>query len=288
MRIGSHLPNIGLDDRKAGLKNLLSGLRRFLLRDPANNAKPLVFVHIPKTAGTTLRPIIDSHYKPTDLILGYPSNTDDDLDLSQLLNGYAKCYYGHFYMDIDICPENFVCVSVIRDPVERIISHYYHIVRDTTHWQHRLVVDHGYSLADHALGVDNNREIDNGQLRQLAGLPADLTIDEPVFAAARRKILRTYALVGTTENLNDFVVRLSQLMGWQQPAQYENRNVGNYEAGAISQELVRAIRERNRWDQRLYGELAVCGVSGIASSGWFHSLKPLASRLKIKSADYPR
>jgi hypothetical protein len=224
----------------------------------ANNAKVFVFVHIPKTAGTTLLPIITSHYHPADLIPGYPSNTDDDLDLSKLLNGYAKCYYGHFYMDIDTVPENFVCVSVIRDPVKRIISHYYHIVRDATHWQHRLVIDDGYSLTEHALGVDNNnnREIDNGQLRQLAGLPADLTIDESVFAAARRKILRIYALVGTTENLNDFVVRLSQLMGWQQPAQYENRNVGNYEAAIIPQEIVRAIRERNKWDQRLYEELA--------------------------------
>ena len=45
-------------------------------------------------------------------------------------------------------------------------------------------------------------------------------------------------------------------MGWQQPAQYENRNVGNYEAAMIPQEIVRAIRERNKWDQRLYEELA--------------------------------
>jgi hypothetical protein len=225
---------------------------------PANNAKVLVFVHVPKCAGTTLRPIITSHYRPADLILGYPNGTDDDLDLSKLLNGHAKCYYGHVYMDIDIGPgKNFVCVSVRRDPMKRIISHYYYIVREATHWQHRLVIDHGYSLADHALGVDNNnREVDNGQLRQLAGLPGDLTIDEPVFAAARSKILRTYALVGTTENLNDFVSRLSQLMGWQQPAQYENLNVGNYEAAKIPQEIVRAIRERNKWDQRLYEELA--------------------------------
>jgi hypothetical protein len=90
-------------------------------------------------------------------------------------------------------------------------------------------------------------------------LPADLTIDEPVFAAARSKILRTYVLVGATENLNDFVSRLSQLIGWQRPAQYENRNVGNYEAATIPQEIVRAIRERNKWDQRLYEELAVSG-----------------------------
>jgi len=240
------------------------------LRDPANNAKVFVFVHVPKCAGTTLRPIITSHYRPTDLIFGYPDSIDpdaDDLDLSKLLNGHTKCYYGHFYMDIDIDPENFVCVSVMRDPVKRIISHYYHIVRDATHWQHRLVIDHGYSLADHALGVDNNnnREVDNGQLRQLAGLPANLTIDEPVFAAARSRVLRTYALVGVSENLNDFVSRLSQLMGWQQPAQYENQNVGNYEAAVIPQEIVRAIRERNKWDQRLYEELAVSGASGTAS-----------------------
>ena len=252
------------------MKSLLSGWRRVLLRDPANNAKVLVFVHVPKCAGTTLRPIITSHYRPADLILGYADSADpdaDDLNLSTLLNGHARCYYGHFYMDVDLDPEDFVCISVIRDPVKRITSHYHHIVRDAAHWQHRLVIDHGYSLADHALGVDNNnnREVDNGQLRQLAGLPADLTIDEPVFAAARSKILRTYVLVGATENLNDFVSRLSQLIGWQRPAQYENRNVGNYEAATIPQEIVRAIRERNKWDQRLYEEMALSGTSGQRS-----------------------
>ena len=102
---------------------------------------------------------------------------------------------------------------------------------------------------------------------QLAGLPADVTIDESVFAAARSKVLRTYTLVGATENLNDFVARLSQLMGWQPPARYENRNVGNYDTAVIPHEIVGAIRERNKWDQRLYEELAVSGASGTASSG---------------------
>ena len=252
------------------MKSLLFSWRRVLLQHRAYNAKVLVFLHIPKCAGTTLRPIITSHYLPTDLILGYSDSADpdaDDLDLSKLLNNHAKCYFGHFFMDIDIDPANFVCASVIRDPVKRIISHYYHIVRDATHWQHRLVIDHGYSLADHALGIDNNnnREVDNGQLRQLAGLSADLKIDEPVFAAARSKLLRTYALVGVTENLDDFVFRLSRLMGWQPRSDFENRNVGNYDAAMIPRELVSAIRERNKWDQRLYEEMALSGTSGQRS-----------------------
>lgn len=240
------------------------------MRDLADNPKVLVFVHVPKCAGTTLRPVITSHYYLADVILSYPNGTDD-VDLSTLLNGHAKCYYGHFYMDIHIVPENFVCVTVIRDPVKRIVSHYYYVVRETTHWQNRLVADNDFSLADYALGVDNNnnRELDNGQLRQLAGLPVDLTIDEAVFAAARSKVLRTYALVGATENLNDFVSRLSQLMVWQQPAQFVKLNAGNYETAMIPQEIVRAIRERNKWDQRLYEELALSGASG-ATSTWPH------------------
>jgi hypothetical protein len=65
-----------------------------LREDPANNAKVLVFVHVPKCAGTTLRPIIISHYRPDDLILLYP-NATDDVDSSKLLSSHAKCYYGH-------------------------------------------------------------------------------------------------------------------------------------------------------------------------------------------------
>lgn len=236
------------------MKGLLSDWSKILRPARGADDKVLVFVHLPKCAGNTLLPILMSHYRRADGVMAYPED-EQDLVFSRVLNERGKCYCGHFYMDIDAVPDNFVCVSVMRDPVRRIVSHYYYVKGSPQHPQHRLLAERGYSLLDYALSDANDIELDNGQLRQLAGLRGDAAIDDKVFAAARRKISEIYALIGMTERLDDFIGDLSDLMSWKRPPRYKNRNVGGYEAPSLPEEVATMIRERNKWDQRLYGEI---------------------------------
>jgi hypothetical protein len=60
------------------------------------NPKKLVFIHIPKTAGTSLRLLLESNYKETERRAIY-SHQDLDEQLASALNDpKVKCIYGHF------------------------------------------------------------------------------------------------------------------------------------------------------------------------------------------------
>jgi hypothetical protein len=97
---------------------------------------PLVFIHLPRTAGTTVSKILMKNYKvratsyganffpryfPSEFLsLVQPPDTDDD----RLRPAFFK---GHIDIGNDIfryMPVRYVAITILRNPVERIVSHY--------------------------------------------------------------------------------------------------------------------------------------------------------------------
>jgi len=86
----------------------------------------IAYMHIPKTGGTTFKEILYQNYKekPVALLLG-----KEKLDFFSSLNDHEKLKYdivtGHFnYSFASDLPDDFNLFSLIRDPVQRVISHY--------------------------------------------------------------------------------------------------------------------------------------------------------------------
>jgi len=105
---------------------------------PYDPGSPLIFLHVPKTAGTSLREIFRGWFGP-GLLEHYAGVHDGSLPLRHDLSGlpsagHPLAIYGHFnrrrgFGVDDYYPEVRQFVTVLRDPFERAVSGYRHLVR---------------------------------------------------------------------------------------------------------------------------------------------------------------
>lgn len=181
----------------------------------------LLFVHVPKAAGTTLDYILaaladetgDGFRRLPGTLYGQylgPGKGEAAAALDALDEpAFARARFvtGHLphrppdaFDGADPAP-----VTLLRDPVARLISHY------------RYGVERGGWAADAPLAdlVREGRLCDNLQTRQLAGCrDAGEPCDEAMLARAQENLAAHYAVVGRTENFDGFLAALIALFGW--------------------------------------------------------------------------
>ena len=111
--------------------------------------KSVIFLHIPKVGGTTVNRIIDRQYKPNTI---YRVRDDDSrhkriqdcVDEFKLLPSSEKeeieVVMGHMGFGIhNFLPQPSVYITMLRDPVERVISYYYYVLRTSNHYLYQKV-----------------------------------------------------------------------------------------------------------------------------------------------------
>jgi hypothetical protein len=209
-------------------------------------SRQLVFVHIPKTAGLSLHAALENIYgKESTLRVG---NEDDLLRLRQLPNNQViekDFLSGHFFYD-DIknrCRPDALLISILRDPVKRILSNYNYIASWDKHPLHEKVMRQSFSEHVYA----NQRFFRGLCCRQLSGIPqADVAIE----------IVRVrYALVGMTENRPAFVTALSRIIGETIAQERTNVSHGQGPNIDVSSELCEALLDITEEDRKLLGFL---------------------------------
>jgi hypothetical protein len=98
--------------------------------------KPYYFLHIPKTAGTTFSvSVLQNLFDLDEICLAY--HYPEILSIPPAELSKFRLFRGHlFYFFYRILPAKPVYLTFLRDPVERVLSLYDHICRDTRHFQH--------------------------------------------------------------------------------------------------------------------------------------------------------
>ena len=76
------------------------------------HSKKLVFIHIPKTAGTSLRLLLESNYKEGERRSIYSHKDLDQQLKSALERPDIKCIYGHFPLRPVIAESNATVVTL--------------------------------------------------------------------------------------------------------------------------------------------------------------------------------
>src|SRR5437879_12837060 len=101
--------------------------------------RTVIFIHIPKTAGITLRYIIEAQYEHAghDKIDGerIAESVAEFRRLPESEKQNVRVLTGHMPFGLhEAMPQRCHYVTLLRDPTERTISHYYFVFREPTHY----------------------------------------------------------------------------------------------------------------------------------------------------------
>ncbi len=212
----------------------------------------LIFLHIPKTAGTSLRHSVEQEYGAENCVnvyndsLDYFASIKDELERASVVYGHL-CYGVHHALGIE-----GRYVTLLREPVARVISFYNHQARhaDSSFFQQ---VNDGMSLKQ-LLQSELCHEVNNHQTRMISAYPhIDMVHDESVVDMAVENIKGYFDFIGTTDQIDQTVERMAGKLNWNsRPVVPEfNRSV-NPLVNQVDEETLELIRYYNRLDIQLY------------------------------------
>ncbi|WP_456380189.1 hypothetical protein [Thiolapillus sp.] len=131
--------------------------------------RPWYFLHIPKTAGTTFRVLLENHFHMDDICPAYEffqikQYADEQLARFRLFRGHMG------YNLVNYLPGKPLTLVMLRDPLERAVSHFEYIRRDPAHPKHRIIRERRMGLKEYLLDPVLSAEVTNAQVRPLAHL----------------------------------------------------------------------------------------------------------------------
>lgn len=213
----------------------------------------LLFLHIPRTAGSTLLRLLDRQYGSDAVLEVYDARTADEVaDLQAERSGPTRVIAGHFYFGLHrglSAPCRYI--TFLRDPVERVVSHYRFVRGQPEHYLHAAAA--AMTLPEYVESC-GAMEPNNDQTRLLAGeamLPSDGTSSEAMLPVAKQN-LESHAAVGLTEAFDASVMLMGRLFGWSRPFYVRENRSGRGSGDGASAEVRELIRAYNALDVQLY------------------------------------
>lgn len=179
----------------------------------------------------------------------------DIADIPEETRRRLELVTGHVHYGVhDFLPAPCRYITILRDPVARVLSLYKYILREPRHPLHRTVTA-GVTLEEYASTDMDQNQVENGQTRQIAGLQTGDPDEQHLETA--KKNLEGFAVVGVTEKFDESLILMRQTLGWKNVPYYASRNVPRRGRAQTSPSpaAIAAIRHRNQLDLQLY-ELA--------------------------------
>lgn len=240
----------------------------------AANHETLLFLHLPKSGGTTLRHVLERQFPPGRSLQAYPTPESHAAtragrlvlppalaELTPEERSRFGLVSGHFSYGIH---EAFArpCryLTFVRRPVDRVVSLYHHARLHVDHVMHPLIHDEGMSLAQLLESRRNALEYEDAQVRALAGYHLEEEFrsaveadPEAVLERAIRHLESHFDVVGIMEAYDTSLLLAAERYGWTDVA-YQVRNVTAppRRRPEDDPEVRRLIRRHNRLDERLH------------------------------------
>ncbi|QDT15370.1 sulfotransferase family protein [Alienimonas californiensis] len=228
--------------------------------------KPILFDHLPKCAGTSLIEFLKPRYPERESYLfdgrAPHESAERFLALPAEKRHAFRLIAGHGANRVlDAARSDLVLATLFRDPVERIVSHYFFARRREGHYLYARITGAdgggGVALEDYVDAVDSG-ELRNYYVAHFTGLTRE-QIDADPDAALRQAldvVLSRYGVIGFQDELPAAAARLRAATGLR--GDFSKGSVNRTSTGdrdPVSEEARRRIAEANALDQRLYDQV---------------------------------
>lgn len=239
-----------------------------------DNSKAIIFLHIPKTGGSSLRDHVEKNVIASKLLM--PGDTDAYRKVRQnydrIVNYYDVVYLrGHFSMNIkqflNEHRKHTECITILRKPTGRIPSSYRYQMK---HW----ATEGSYieqlkneKLENYVQLIDFIKEeaetswlsqpqfhleLNDGMTRRLSGTGTSIPfgkVTEETFETAKRNLKQRFTTIGLTEEYNKFLFMLANKYNWKIDIRVRKNRTKRKPLSDAEKEAILSI---NRYDARLY------------------------------------
>jgi hypothetical protein len=221
--------------------------------------RPLIFMELPLVHAPRLTYAIVSRYGASARF-GF---TGDERQYAAFRampveeRGRFDLLHGHVHYGVHRwLPVPATCITLLRDPVDRIISYYCFVRRTPGHQMHQELRAAGWSLPQFA-GEPPNWETDNDQVRWLAeiehGRVPPGEVSRGMLEEAKWNLQNGIAVLGLLERLEESISCMRAALCWHDLCRDDERKA-RAERPEISlpRRSLQSLRHANRFDLELY------------------------------------
>jgi hypothetical protein len=230
-----------------------------------------------KTAGTTLNYILENQFYAHEVC---PAFHWDELllETKENLQQY-KLFRGHFYYSLQsLLQKDLIYMTFLRNPLERVLSHYYYAQREPNYYIQPQVNEHYETLQKFIEAPSMRMIVSNHQVRSLildediseitkntsqfntyADLESEIdrrmrNLSEDNMLQIAKQRLEKFAFIGLVERFDDSLDMLTYRFNWNHVSQYSNRNVtvNRPKQEEIPSDILKKLRQLNQLDYELY------------------------------------
>lgn len=223
-------------------------------RDKAAADEAVIFLHLPKTAGTTLNRLIEWEYPllqmySVDPVL-FEWSAAHLRKLSPRRLKRTRMFKGHMLYGLHkVLPQPATYITVLREPVDRVISAFYFMRSYKLHplyWKFRRG---NWTIDDF---VRWSRR-DNVQSKIIAGANYEEPCTAEIAETAKDNLQRHFGVVGLSERFEESLALMKLRFGWQFNT-YSSFNVtrSRPKRHDLSKSTLDLIIENNSYDVALY------------------------------------
>lgn len=239
------------------------------------------FVHIPKTAGTTLLHIIEEQYSAAATLSSRGVALSGRRALLEAMPDHIRVVAGHFHFGMRrFFPRPCRAFTMLRDPVDRLLSAYYFIARSAEKPNHQALRRGELTMEKLA------RRQGAVQARFIAGYgPMEEVAPEVLLREAKENLASNMAAFGLTEHFDASLLLFNEALGWQVNG-YVRENVTRDRPALQAREPgeLEMIRNHCAVDVELYGFAKELFGQRLAAQppGFEERLAALRANVKVR------
>ena len=225
-----------------------------LLPRVGDSHESVIFLHLPKTAGTTLNRLIEWEYRLSEMYSIDPVLFEwSAAHLRKLPPERLKrirMFKGHMLFGLhEVLPQRATYITVLRDPVDRVISAFYFMRNYKLHPFYWKLRRKKWTLEDYV----RNSQRDNVQSKIVAGAEYEKPCTREIVERAKYNLGHHFSVVGLSARLEESLALMKLRFGWRLSS-YSSFNItrSRPKKRDLPQTTLDLIRQRNAFDMELF------------------------------------